>query len=289
TANTPKTSAIFSNVTLVGPKVTNADVVNSNYRRALHLRRNTETSLYNSIVMGWPGTGAGSGIFIDANSTADNAMSGKLQIRNVILAGKDTVTTNATNGFNAMTWFDTPAFGNTRLTNAADVMLLNPFNLTNPDFRPASSSPALSGADFTNTRLTDAFFTPTTFRGAFGSGERWDAKWANYNPQYSVNSILSDVKVKQNAVVPMKYMLEQNYPNPFNPATQIKYALPKAGHVTLKLYDVVGREVATLVDQAQTAGEFTITFNAAGLSTGIYFYRLKVGDYSEVKRLAFVK
>jgi hypothetical protein len=58
TTNTPKTSPLSSNVTLVGPKVTNADAVNSNYRRALHLRRNTETSLYNSIVMGWPGTGA---------------------------------------------------------------------------------------------------------------------------------------------------------------------------------------------------------------------------------------
>jgi hypothetical protein len=169
------------------------------------------------------------------------------------------------------------------------VQLANPFNLTNPDFRPLSGSPALSGADFTNTRLTDAFFTSTTFRGAFGSGERWDAKWANYNPQYSVNSIRSDVKVKQTAAIPTKYMLEQNYPNPFNPATQIKYGLPTSGHVTLKLYDLTGREVATLVDQFQTAGEFTVTFNAAGLSTGVYFYRLHVGNYSEVKRMAFVK
>jgi hypothetical protein len=200
------------------------------------------------------------------------------------------VTTNATNGFNALAWFDTPTFGNTRFTNASEVMLANPFNLTNPDFKPVAGSPALSGADFTNTRLTDPFFTATTFRGAFGSGERWDAKWANYNPQYSVNSIVSDVKVKQSAAaVPTQYMLEQNYPNPFNPSTQIKYALPKSGHVTLKLYDSIGREVATLVDQAQTAGEFTVTFNAAGLTTGIHFYRLSVGNYSEVRRMAFVK
>jgi len=300
TANTPKTSPFFSNVTLVGPKVTNADVVDVNYRRALHLRRNTETSLYNSIVMGWPGTGAGSGLYIDANSTADNATSNKLQIRNVILAGKDTVTTNATNGFNALAWFDTPASGNTRLATTADVKLNDPFNLTNPDFKPASGSPALSGADFTNTRLTDAFFTATTFRGAFGSGERWDARWANYNPQFSVNSIVSDVKVRQNtAAIPTQHRLEQNYPNPFwsgatsrfagNPTTQIQYALPKAGRVTLKIYDMTGREVATLVDQYQTAGEFTVNFNATKLATGLYFYRLNAGDYNEVKRMTLVK
>jgi len=272
TPSRPKTSAIFSNVTLVGPKANNSDAVNSFYRRATHLRRNTEFSFYNGIVMGWVGTGAGSGIYIDGDSAASNAASNKLQIRNVILAGKDTVTSSVAS-FNALAWFNTPSFGNTRLINSADVMLANPFNLTNPDFRPLSGSPALSGADFTNPRLTDAFFTSTTFRGAFGSGERWDLGWTNYNPQFSINSILSDVKVKQNtAGIPTKYMLEQNYPNPFNPATQIKYALPKAGRVTLKLYDLTGREVATLVDQFQTAGEFTVTFNAAGLSTGIYFY-----------------
>jgi len=300
TANTPKTSPIFSNVTLVGPKATNADVVNNNYRRALHLRRNTETSLYNSIVMGWVGTGAGSGIFIDANTTADNATGAKLQIRNVILAGKDTVTTSATNGFNALAWFDTPTYGNSRFVNSAEVKLTDPFNLTNPDFRPASGSPALSGSDFTNIRLTDAFFTSTTFRGAFSGGERWDAKWANYNPQFSINSIISGVKVQQNTTaIPSQYMLEQNYPNPFwsgatsrfagKPTTQIQYALPKAGRVTLKIYDMAGREVATLVDQYQTAGTFEINFNATSLSTGVYFYRLNVGDYSQVKRMTLVK
>ena len=290
TTNTPKTSAVFSNVTLVGPKVNNSDVVNTNYLRATHIRRNTEFSFYNSIVMGWPGAGANSGIYIDGNTTADNATANRLQIRNVILAGKDTITTNATNGFNAVSWFGTSAFGNTRLTTSAAVQLANPFDLTNPDFRPATGSPALSGADFTNTRLADPFFTSTTFRGAFGSGARWDAGWSNYNPQFSVNSIVSDVKVKQNAAaIPTQHRLGQNYPNPFNPTTQIQYALPKAGRVTLKIFDMAGREVATLVDQHQTAGEFTVAFNAKQLATGLYFYRLDVGDYNEVKRMTFVK
>ncbi len=289
--NTPKTSPLFSNVTLVGPKVNNADVVNSNYRRALHLRRNTETSLYNSIVMGWPGAAAQSGIYIDANSTADNATNNLLQIRNVILAGKDTVTTNATNGFDPLAWFNTPAFGNNGYETSAEAGLVDPFNLTNPNFTPSAGSPALSGADFTNARLTDAFFTPTSYRGAFASeadADRWDREWANYNPQFATYSIISEVR-RISQAVPTAYMLEQNYPNPFNPSTQIEYALAKPGQVTLKIYDVLGREVSTLVNENQIPGTYRATFNATGLATGIYFYRLNVSGYSEVKRMLFIK
>lgn len=285
TSNTPKTSALFSNVTLVGPSATLADVVNANYRRAAHLRRNTEFSFYNSVVLGWPGNG----IFIDANATADNASNGLLQIRNVILAGRDTVTTNASSGFAPLAWFDTPAFGNTRLATAAEVQLGNPFNLTNPDFMPRPGSPALAGSDFSNARLTDAFFTATTFRGAFGD-TRWDANWANYNPQFSSYRNPTGVKVQQASNrIPAALQLEQNYPNPFNPTTAIVYALPRAGHVSLKVFDVLGHEVLTLVDQAQAAGEYEVMVNAGQLATGMYFYRLQVGDYRAVKRMLLVK
>jgi hypothetical protein len=192
TTNTPKTSALFSNVTLVGPQANSSVVANPNYRRAAHLRRNTELSFYNSVVMGWPGSGAQSGIYIDANSTADNATNNLLQIRNVILAGRDTVTTNVTNGFNPLAWFDTPSSGNTRLTTAAAVQLTDPFNLTNPNFTPQAGSPALSGADFTNPRLAGGFFTSTTFRGAFGN-TRWDLGWTNYNPLATSSGSVSEV------------------------------------------------------------------------------------------------
>ncbi len=285
TTNTPKTSALFSNVTLVGPQANSSVVVNPNYRRAAHLRRNTEFSFYNSVVLGWPGAG----ILIDANTTADNATNNLLQIRNVVLAGKDTVTTNATNGFNALSWFDTPAFGNTRVATSAGVGLADPFNLTNPNFTPLAGSPASSGADFTNPRLAGGFFTATAFRGAFGN-TRWDGKWANYNPQFSIYSILSEVKIRENTnVIPAVYMLEQNYPNPFNPSTQIRYGLPKAGQVSLKIYDLTGKELATLVDKFQPAGEFTVTVDAKGLTTGVYFYRLSTANYNEVRRMMFVK
>ena len=284
TTNTPKTSAIFSNITLVGPQATSGVSINANYRRAAHLRRNTEFSFYNSVVLGWPGNG----IYIDGNAAADNANNNLLQIRNVILAGKDTVVTTATNGFAPLAWFDNASFGNTRLKNAADVQLSDPFNLTNPNFAPLAGSPALNGADFSNTRLSGGFFSTTTFRGAFGA-TRWDGAWSNYNPQFTIYAIVSDVAERFSETIPASYMLEQNYPNPFNPSTTIVYGLPRNGQVTLKVYDVIGREVRTLVNRVQAAGTYNVNFDAQGLPTGLYFYRLRVGSHVEVKRMLFVK
>ncbi len=91
------------------------------------------------------------------------------------------------------------------------------------------------------------------------------------------------------AMVPMAFSLEQNYPNPFNPSTTIRYALPDAGRVLLKVYDMTGREVATLVDGTQERGEYSVAWNGAVLPSGIYFYHLQTGTHSAVKRMALVK
>ena len=88
---------------------------------------------------------------------------------------------------------------------------------------------------------------------------------------------------------PLKFSLEQNYPNPFNPTTKIKYSLPKAGFTTLKVYDITGREVATLLNEYKTAGGYEIQFNATNLASGVYFYRLNTGQFSAVKKLLLLK
>ena len=88
---------------------------------------------------------------------------------------------------------------------------------------------------------------------------------------------------------PVNYNLSQNYPNPFNPTTKINYALPKSGYVTLKVYDVLGKEVATLVNEAKNAGNYSVEFNASNLSSGMYFYKIDVNGFSEVKRMMLVK
>ncbi len=88
---------------------------------------------------------------------------------------------------------------------------------------------------------------------------------------------------------PKTYFLSQNYPNPFNPSTIIKYQIPKASLVMLKIYDILGREVASLVNERQDAGNYKVDFNAEKLSSGIYFYKMTAGSFTKVKKLLLLK
>jgi len=85
------------------------------------------------------------------------------------------------------------------------------------------------------------------------------------------------------------FILEQNYPNPFNPITKIEYQLPEPGFVTLKVYDILGREVVKLVNEEKLAGTYEITLYAEQLPSGVYFYRLQAGDYVETKKMILLK
>jgi hypothetical protein len=89
--------------------------------------------------------------------------------------------------------------------------------------------------------------------------------------------------------VPETYVLSQNYPNPFNPETIINFQLPKSGNVKLIVYDILGKEVATLVDQHLNSGSYDIEWNASHLSSGVYFYRLITSDFSETKKMILMK
>ena len=89
--------------------------------------------------------------------------------------------------------------------------------------------------------------------------------------------------------LPTTYELAQNYPNPFNPSTTIKYQLPKDGIVTLKVYDILGSEVATLVNEQKTAGRYEVSFNASQLASGVYIFRLKSGEYVSSKKMMLLK
>ncbi len=123
--------------------------------------------------------------------------------------------------------------------------------------------------------------------------------WANV---YNFDYLVTDVNNKANNT-PTIFKLSQNYPNPFNPATTIQYAVPsemghpdKSGQVTsslqqveLKVFDILGREVATLVNQRQNPGQYQVTFNAGNLASGAYFYRLRVGDFVKVNKMLLLK
>ena len=95
--------------------------------------------------------------------------------------------------------------------------------------------------------------------------------------------------VKESNELPMEFSLSQNYPNPFNPTTNIKFSLPKGSHVTLSVYDVLGKIVATLVNEDKSAGTYEVDFNASKLSSGIYFYQIVTPNYSATKKLLLMK
>ncbi len=112
----------------------------------------------------------------------------------------------------------------------------------------------------------------------------------HYNDDNTLpKSSSEEISYKGNAIV-KKYGLSQNYPNPFNPATVINYQLPKAGNVTLKVYDALGKLVRTLVDEYKTEGKYSVEFTAGNnLSSGMYFYELRCGDFVSAKKMLLVK
>ncbi len=95
--------------------------------------------------------------------------------------------------------------------------------------------------------------------------------------------------VPEDGIAPAAYVLGQNYPNPFNPATTIGFTLPSANMTTLKIYDLLGREVATLINEKKDAGVYTVPFNASAMTSGVYFYQLRSGSFIETKKMMLVK
>ena len=107
--------------------------------------------------------------------------------------------------------------------------------------------------------------------------------------QFNPNGIVTDVDDEKVVNIPKEFILSQNYPNPFNPETAISYQLPANSFVSLKVFDTLGREVATLVNEEKPAGTYTINFNAEGLSSGVYFYKMRAGRFVQTKKLVLMK
>jgi hypothetical protein len=195
TTAAPQTTAIFSNITAIGPRATLTNVGNALYRGAAHIRRNSSISIYNSIIMGWP-----RGIEVDATtgrSTALNIEDSTMRFRNNTLAG-NTVNTffagtagaSITNDASFAAWFTRPFYNNDILVNSADAKLIQPFNYNAFDPTPfaggSGNQKILTGAGFTDTKFTnDSFFDKTiTFRGGVapaGPLASWWKGWTIFN------------------------------------------------------------------------------------------------------------
>jgi hypothetical protein len=195
TTATPKTTAIFSNVTAIGPRATLTNFGNSLFRGGTHIRRNTAISIFNSIIMGWP-----VGVEVDATlgtSTALNIEDSSLRLRNITLAGNTintkfsgTAGVTITNDAAFASWFTNPYYNNDILPNATDVKLNQPFNYSAPDPTPFAAgngnAKVLNGGGFTDAKFTgDTFFDKTvTFRGGIapaGELSTWWKGWSKFN------------------------------------------------------------------------------------------------------------
>ncbi len=92
-----------------------------------------------------------------------------------------------------------------------------------------------------------------------------------------------------NNSIPIGFSLSQNYPNPFNPSTKINYSVPRSNRVTIKVYDILGNEAATLVNEDKQAGNYSVNFRANKLSSGVYFYRMQAGSFVQTNKLLLLK
>lgn len=290
--NPPRTQPIFSNVTFIGVKQFDTSTVDPNHKRGMHQRRNSLMNVYNTIFMGYP-----TGCLFDGVGVANACNGDTIKFMSNIIAGIsgknfDTAAMSG-NGFNATTWSLNASRKNDTLNTNAQVMLTNAYggytskNWNTSFFIPLVGSPALDAAKYTDVSSVDPYFTSVNFRGAFGATD-WGLGWANFRPD--TITYTGGVGIQQiSSIVPAEYKLEQNYPNPFNPTTKINFAITKSGFVSLKIYDITGKEVSNLVNEKLGQGSFSYEFNASNLSSGIYFYTLKTGDFVSTKKMVLIK
>jgi hypothetical protein len=132
-----------------------------------------------------------------------------------------------------------------------------------------------------------------------------DAVMMMINRKLSPDVVITDIEDENESILnqPTEFVLEQNYPNPFNPVTKIKFTIPnvtlslssraesrdEGSRVQLKVFDVLGKEVATLVNEEKPAGAYEVDFNAGGLSSGIYFYKLTAGSFTQTKKMILLR
>jgi hypothetical protein len=140
---------------------------------------------------------------------------------------------------------------------------------------------SINDADATNSREGVLAYSINNEDQSWADVSRWSHTW--------IGNLWNPVSVENEGKTVTDYSLSQNFPNPFNPCTQIKFALKKSGFVSLKVYDILGKEVATLVKSEFSARSYNVNFDASGLASGIYFYRLESGSFVQTNKMMLLK
>ena len=267
-SNTPFTQAIFCNVTSVGPLATLSSGYNSNFKRGMHIRRNSKLSIHNSLSLGWP-----IALLLDGAGCETNATANELQIRNQVFAGcVDSFKIASGSVFDLRTWYYTGAFSNEMDMNTSDVQLTAPFNYANPNFLPMSGSPVLTGADFTNGNLNgDTWFQNVPYRGAFGTTD-WTANWANWDPQNTSYDLVS------NSPDLSTLNIARVFPNPTSGNLNIEFHSTQSTEGSVEIFDMSGRKVLNAFEGVFQTGLNSFSTDINSLSQGIYFLKIKTAE-----------
>ena len=300
-ANTPQTAPVFSNFTALLQNRT----ATANFTRALHLRRNTATSIFNSVLAGWP-----QGLFIDGAAAQANATAGTLVLRNNVLAGMTApYGVDPTSGFNHQAFFEEANRGN-QVFAAASALGLNADNYNDfnsngtpngvPDLALPAASALTAGASFADAKLTGAgnggpnsTFDVVSYRGAFGpastAGANWAAGWTNFNPQITCynrpGQTLSNRDVFNN---PLQSLTVS--PNPTDGAAPtLAFDVQRTATATVRVVDMMGRTVATVLTAGKLAAGPQRLSLPATLAAGVYMATVNTGEAVQSVRFVVTK
>jgi hypothetical protein len=281
---TPYALPVISNVTYLGAGLEATPVGDG--AQALIFRDNSGGKYYNSIFTDYDDASTSLGITVEdvADEAAEDSRK-RLEAGDLVLAGNIWYGFGAGNElaqFAPQDYVQTHlAANNNRLT---DPMLRGISRTTDNglDPRPQAGSPALTGA----LNMEDDYFASTSYVGAFG-GNNWLQGWTALDQLGYVVTAIEDRKISND--IPNTFILGQNYPNPFNPSSTIGYSVPQLSKVSLVIYDILGRQVATLVNEVKSAGTYQVSFDASELASGLYIYQLKAGSVEITKKMTLIR
>jgi hypothetical protein len=283
----PQTWPVYSNMTLIGPEYVGTLPVGNTFANAGVIRRNSRTSIFNSVIAGYP-----RGMSI-RDLTIDMASQDTMRFYNNEVTGNYEYSPGNIHDTGRWPgvglWFVANANEDTVPRAETVVGLGASIDLTDPSPIPQAGSVLIGTADFGNDYLQDPYFTPTTYRGAFDPdlpmNRQWTAYWTEFDPQNRDYSL----PASSVADVPARDVALGNYPNPFNPSTMIKFSVPRAGQVTVEVFDLRGHKVADVFRGELEASDHAINFNGEGLASGTYFYRVSGDGFSATEKMQLVK